>query len=229
MPSLPAGLAAFVGDLQDQWPLILHGLWQTLRLAGVATLAGLLGGMVVLYLRLHPRGAVRRAASAYMSFFIGTPLIAMLFAAYYGLPSLGWRPSPFLVAAFGFTFNVAAYNASYLLSAYRGLDHRELEAAKAQGFAPFQIYCHITLPQVLRTSMPALSNQAINNLKDSSYAFLIGYVELFARMQEVASTDFQFFYAFLLTALMYLALVAACMALARLTIGEFSHGVRRHR
>lgn len=216
MPSLPAGLALFIDDLKDQWPLILHGLGQTLQLAGVATVTGLLGGVAVLYLRLHPRAAIRHIANAYLSFFIGTPLIAILFAMYYGLPALGWRPSPFLAAALGFTFNVAAYNASYLLSAYRGLDLCELEAARAQGFTSFQVYRHITLPQVLQTSMPALSNQAINNLKDTSYAFLIGYVDIFARMQEVASTDFQFFYAFLLTAVMYLALVALCTALAKL-------------
>jgi polar amino acid transport system permease protein len=134
---------------------------------------------------------------------------------YYGLPQWGVRLSPFTVAFIGFTFNVAAYNAAYLKTAFNGLDKSQLEAASAQGFNSLQIFRWITLPQVIRLSIPALTNQVIANLKDSSVAFLIQYTEFFARLQELAATNFQFFKAYLLAALVYLALVSVIVLFAR--------------
>jgi polar amino acid transport system permease protein len=110
---------------------------------------------------------------------------------------------------------VAAYNAAYLKTAFNGLDQTQIEAATAQGFRPLQIFRLITLPQVLRSSVPALTNQVIANLKDTSITFLIQYTEFFARMQELASTNFQFFKAYLLAALVYLLLVSVVVLLAR--------------
>jgi len=206
---------SFIRDLTEQMPLILAGLVKTLQLAGLVSASGLLLGIVVFYLTLSRSAYIRNAINAYISFFIGMPLIVLLFLMYYGLPQWGVRLSPFTVALIGFTFNVAAYNAAYLKTAYNGLDRSQLEAASAQGFNPLQIFRLITLPQVIRLSIPALTNQVIANLKDSSVAFLIQYTEFFARVQELAATNFQFFKAYLLAALVYLALVSVIVLCAR--------------
>lgn len=210
-----SGWGSFLRDLLDQMPLILAGLGQTLQLTVVISITGLLMGIVVFYLTLSRFVWVRRAIQAYISFFIGMPLIVLLFLMYYGLPQWGVTLSPFMVAVIGFTFNVAAYNAAYMTTAYNGLDYAELEAAKAQGFSHLQVFRFISLPQVLRLSVPALTNQVVNNLKDSSVAFLIQYTEFFARVQELAATNFQFFRAYLFAALVYLALVSVIVLAAR--------------
>lgn len=210
-----SGWGSFLRDLLDQMPLILAGLGQTLQLTVVISITGLLMGIVVFYLSLSRFVWVRRAIQAYISFFIGMPLIVLLFLMYYGLPQWGVTLSPFMVAVIGFTFNVAAYNAAYMTTAYNGLDYAELEAAKAQGFSHLQVFRFISLPQVLRLSVPALTNQVVNNLKDSSVAFLIQYTEFFARVQELAATNFQFFRAYLFAALVYLALVSVIVLAAR--------------
>ena len=209
------GLLIFLGQVAEFGPQILLGLEHTLLLAGVITVTGLLGGILVFYLTLSPSRLCRRLTEGYISFFIGTPLIALLFLMYYGLPQWGLRPSPLTVAIVGFTLNVAAYNARYLATAYRGLDRDELEAARAQGFSGPQIFRLITLPQVLRLSVPALSNQVILNLKDSSVAFLIQYTEFFAQIQDMAIRNFQFFKAYVLAGLVYLALVSVIVLAAR--------------
>jgi polar amino acid transport system permease protein len=206
---------AFQRDLLEQMPLILTGLGKTLQLACAISVTGLLTGILVFYLTLSNSTIIRRLTAGYISFFIGMPLIVLLFLMYYGLPQWGLRPSPYSVAMIGFTMNVAAYNAAYLTSAFNGLDHNELEAARAQGFSHHQIFSLITLPQVLRLSVPALTNQVICNLKDSSVAFLIQYTEFFARIQELASTNFQFFKAYLLAAIVYLAMVSLIVLVAR--------------
>ncbi|MEI6183338.1 MAG: amino acid ABC transporter permease [Polynucleobacter sp.] len=207
--------SSFERDLLQQIPLILAGLVNTLQLAVIISITGFLLGIFVFYLTTSKNKLVRNAINAYISFFIGMPLIVLLFLMYYGLPQWGIRLNPFTVAVIGFTLNVAAYNAAYLKTAFNGLDMSQIEAATAQGFRPAQIFRLITLPQVLRSSVPALTNQVIANLKDSSVTFLIQYTEFFARMQELAATNFQFFKAYLLAALVYLALVSVIVLLAR--------------
>jgi len=209
------GMGAFERDLLEQLPLILTGLEQTLKLAVFASVSGLLFGIVVFYFSISQRKIVRAVVKGYISFFIGMPLIVLLFLMYYGLPQWGIKCSPFTVALIGFTMNIAAYNAAYLSTAFNGLDRAELEAARAQGFSTFKIFQLIILPQVLRQSIPALTNQCIGNLKDSSVAFLIQYTEFFARVQELASTNFQFFKAYTFAAVVYLCLVSVIVLVAR--------------
>lgn len=210
-----SGWGSFLRDLLEQMPLILDGLELTLLLTVVISISGLLMGIVVFYFSLSHHAWMRRAIQAYISFFIGMPLIVLLFLMYYGLPQWGVSLSPFMVAVIGFTCNVGAYNAAYMTTAYNGLDYSELEAARSQGFSRLQIFRFISLPQVLRLSVPALTNQVVNNLKDSSVAFLIQYSEFFARVQELAATNFQFFRAYLFAALVYLALVSLIVLAAR--------------
>ena len=206
---------SFIGDLLEQMPLILTGLGKTLQLASLISFTGFLMGVIVFYLTLSQNVIIRRLINGYISFFIGMPLIVLLFLMYYGLPQWGIKLTPFTVAVIGFTLNVGAYNAAYLTSAFNGLDRSELEAGKAQGFNHRQLFNLITLPQVLCLSIPALTNQIINNLKDSSIAFLIQYTEFFARVQELASTNFQFFKAYFFAAVVYLFLVSIVVIIAR--------------
>lgn len=213
MPMLE--LLGFWRDLVAYGPQLLEGLRKTLVLAGSVSVSGLLGGILVFGLTLSHQPVVRRSTEAMVSFFIGMPLLVLLFLVYYGLPQWGVRLSPFEVAFWGFTLNVSAYNARYLATAYRGLDAAELEAAHAQGFGASQIFLWIILPQVLRLSVPALTNQVILNLKDSSIAFLIQYTEFFAQVQELASQNFRFFQAYVMAGLVYLALVSVIVLAAR--------------
>ena len=205
----------FWRDLIEQMPQISQGLLNTVLLASIVSVTGLLLGCVVLYLSISRHTLVRYLSKSYISFFIGMPLIVLLFLMYYGAPQFGLTLTPFAVAVFGFTLNVAAYNAAYLTTAYNGLDPDELDAARAQGFSEWQVFRLITLPQVLRTSIPALTNQMISNLKDSSVVFLIQYTEFFARVQELASSNFQFFKAYVFAAIVYLVMVSMLVLSSR--------------
>lgn len=210
-----SGWQSFVRDLLEQWPLIFSGLLQTVQLTVIVSFAGLLLGILVFFCSVSSIRVIRVFFKGYISFFIGMPLIVLLFLMYYGLPQWGVKTSPFVIAMIGFSLNVAAYNAAYLTTAYNGLDPVEIDAARSQGFSHFQIFRFVTLPQVMRLSIPALTNQCISNLKDSSVAFLIQYTEFFARIQELASTNFQFFKAYLLAAIVYLAIVSVIVLIAR--------------
>jgi polar amino acid transport system permease protein len=209
------GDLAVLQDVSEYWPQILGGLGNTLLLSVIITVTGLLGGNFVFYLTLHPSIACRRLTDAYISLFIGTPLIVFLFLMYYGLPQWGIKLTPLTVAVVGFTVNVSAYNARYMATAYNGLDPAELDAARAQGFSELRIFSLITLPQTLRLAIPPLTNQAIQNLKDTSLVFLIQFAEFFSQMQEVALRNFRFFDVYLLTGIVYLLLVWVITIAAR--------------
>jgi len=207
--------ASFLSDLMAFSPQILAGLGNTLLLAGIVSATGLAGGVLLFYGILNGPPSCRRWIERYVSFFIGTPLLVHLFLMYYGLPRIGVTLSPLAVAVIGFTLNVSAYNARSLRMAYGGLDPAELEAAAAQGFRPAETFRFVVLPQVLRLALPALTNQAIHNLKDTSVAFLIQYSDFFAQIQEVAAMNFQFLKTYLLAGGVYLLLVSAIILAAR--------------
>lgn len=195
--------------------LVLDGLLNTLTLAASITISGLLVGLFLLFFLINKNRHIKNVAETYVSFFKGTPLIPLLFLIYYGSPALGWRISAFEAALVGFTLNIAAYNSSYLFSSYLSIDQSELESAEAMGFSKTQIYLHIILPQVLATSIPTLTSQAISNLKDTALVFLIGYTDFFARMQEIATENFQFLWVYTLVAMCYLLLTSMIILLSR--------------
>ncbi|RJR29369.1 MAG: amino acid ABC transporter permease [Desulfobacteraceae bacterium] len=209
------GMSAFVHDIISFLPQILTGLKNTLMLAGIMSVTGFLGGIAVFYLSLSGNENVRRWTGRYISFFIGTPLLVHLYLMYYGLPDLGIHLSPLAVSIVGFTLNVSAYNANHLMTAFNGLDPLESEAAAAQGFTGQQRFRFIILPQVMRLSVPSLTNQVIQNLKDTSVAFLIQYNDFFAQVQEITSTNFEFFKAYTTAGVVYLCLVFAIVIAAR--------------
>ncbi len=194
---------------------MLAGLKNTVLLMAIISVTGFLGGTAVFYLKINGNRISRRIAEHFISFFIGTPLLVHLFLMYYGLPQLGVRMSPFLISVIGFTLNISAYNAHHLMTAFNGLDRMETEAARAQGFTTSEVFSFIILPQTLRFSVPSLTNQVIQNLKDTSVAFLIQYQDFFVAVQELAATNFEFFKAYLMAGLVYLALVSVIVLAAR--------------
>lgn len=212
---MSAGWLSFFSDLTEQLPLVVHGLQNTLLLALSVSVSGLVWGIVLFFLSLSVHAPVRKLTRLCMDFFIGTPLIIILFVIYYGLPQTGIHLSPFTVALAGFTLNVGAYNAAYMTTAYNALDASQAEAAAVQGFSRWQCFRMILLPQVLIASVPALTNQVVSNVKDSTIAFLIQYPEFFARIQEVAAADFEFFRAYIFAALVYLIVITLIIILLR--------------
>ncbi len=200
-------MGEFFQELWLEWPALLSGIHWTIVLSFTSTISGLLGGMFLLFFMTHPSSKVRAIANAYATFFIGTPLLALLFLMYYGLPTIGLPLSPFAASFLGFTLNIAAYNARYLMSGYKAISQTELTAAKAMGYGRRQTFFLLILPQSVRYAVPGLTSQAINNLKDSSIAFLIQFDGLLSFIQNFTAQNFFFFRGYFFAAIIYLILV----------------------
>ncbi|MEI7437037.1 MAG: amino acid ABC transporter permease [bacterium] len=208
-------MGMFFKELWLEWPALMSGVEWTLILSVSITLSGLLGGILMQYCLTHSSRTLRLFANAFVTFFIGTPLLALLFLMYYGLPTIGLGLPPFAAAFIGFTLNVTAYNARYLMSGYKAIAPAELTAAKAMGFSRRQIYLSLILPQSLRYAVPGLTSQAINNLKDTSIAFLIQCDGFLSFIQNFTSQNFLFFQGYLFAAFGYLLMVILLTLVAR--------------
>ena len=208
-------MGEFFRELGLEWPALVASIKWTIVLSGAVTASGLLGGVLLLFLLTQPARAIRAAANAFVTFFVGTPLLALLFLMYYGLPTIGLDLSPFAAAFIGFTFNVSAYNARYLMSGYKAVSAAELSAAAAMGYGRRQTFRLLILPQSFRYATPGLTNQAINNLKDSSIAFLIQFDGFLAFIQNFTSQNFMFFRGYAFAALGYLVMVILLTLAAR--------------
>ncbi len=214
-------MGEFFQELGPEMPALLSGLKWTIVLSGTASVAGLFGGFFLLFLLTQPSRAIQVAANAFITFFIGTPLLALLFLMYYGLPTIGLDLSPFAAAFIGFTLNVSAYNARYLLSGYKAISPAERMAAQAMGFGRRQTFRVLIIPQSWRYALPGLTSQVINNLKDSSIAFLIQLDGFLSFIQNFTAQNFMFFRGYAFAAAGYLAMVLLLALAARKVRSRF--------
>lgn len=173
-------------------------LLQLLRAFGVTfsifalTLLGALPlGVPVALCRMSKLKPLRWLAGAYISIMRGTPLMLQLMVVYYGpglllgvtLPD-NWR---FLAVILAFVINYAAYFGEIFRGGLQSIDRGQSEAAQALGYTRSQTFLFILLPQALRRTLPAVANEVITLVKDTSLASVIGTVEMFTRAKMIVA------------------------------------------
>jgi len=129
-----------------------------------------------------------------------------LFILYYGLPSVGVNLNPVIAAIIGFTLNSGAYQAEYLRGSIQSISSGQMIAARSMGMNKLSSIKNIILPQALRNTIPAWSNELIYLLKYSSIAYLILVPELTAQGKFIAADTFRYLEIFSMIAIIYLIL-----------------------
>jgi polar amino acid transport system substrate-binding protein len=142
-------------------------------------------GVLLAVVRSHAGPLARFVATAYVEVLRGTPVLLQLYVLYYGLSSVV-RLGPITAAILGLGLNYAAYEAEVHRGALAALPRGQAEAASALGLSRLQALRHVLLPQSLRIALPALTNDFVALLKDSSLVSVITVVELTKRMTIVA-------------------------------------------
>ena len=151
---------------------------------------------------------LRAAAQFYTSVFRGTPLLVQLSIMYYGLPSLlGFNLPPYAAAVITFSLNSAAYVSEILQAGINSIDAGQSEAARALGLSKWQTLKLILFPQAFRNQGPALLNEMIDLLKESSLVSIIGEADIMRRAQLVSVQTYDFMTPLLIAALCYYVLV----------------------
>src|SRR6184192_4267505 len=138
-------------------------------------------GLVLALFRLYGNGLARGAAHAYIELFRGTPVLLQLYLLYYGLAPLVHLDA-LTAAILGLGMNYGAYEAEVHRAALQAIPVGQGEAAAALGLSRAQALRLVLLPQALRTALPAMTNDLIALLKDSSLVSVITVVELTKQM-----------------------------------------------
>jgi polar amino acid transport system permease protein len=193
----------FTTALTASWealPYILGGLWWTAGLILGAMGLGLLLGIPLAVAHVYGGPVARRLVATYVWLFRGIPILVQLYLFYFGimaylsqLPALAFLPlsSGFLAAVVVLGLTSAAYQSQIFRGAIQSLPAGQMRAALALGMSQGTAVRSIILPQALRLSIPAWSNEYSILLKDSALAFTIGVLEVMARTRSVAATTHQ--------------------------------------
>ena len=161
--------------------LFLEGAAVTALLSVASFAIAMPLGMLLAAARLGAGRAIRGVAVAYVEILRGTPVLLQLYVLYYGLAPI-LKLGPLTAATLGLGLNYAAYEAEVYRGALMAVPHGQTEAASALGLGPWQTLRHVMLPQAIRTALPAVTNDFVSLLKDSSLVSVLTVVELTKRM-----------------------------------------------
>ncbi len=189
----------------SSFPKILeYGVKVTLPLAVIAFLLSTVVAVLVAMVQFAKIPVFRQICRLYIWIIRGTPLLVQLMVAFYGLPLLGIRPNPFVMAVIVFSINEGAYSAETMRAAMEAVPAGQLEAGFCVGMNFMQIMWHIILPQAFRTAFPPLFNSLIGMVKETSLASSITVVEMFTRTKQIAGQSYNYFPLYLEVAAIYL-------------------------
>ena len=188
---------------------LMQGLVFTFELAIVSMFFGSILGILLATGRTYGAKPVSWLCAAYIEIMRGTPLLAQLFILYFALPPYGIRMSAVTVAFLGFTLNSAAYQAEYTRGSIEAVGEDQYMAAYSLGMSRWQTITYVVLPQAIRWSIPAWTNEFIYLLKSTSIAYVIGAPDLLTQGKFIASRNYQFFRVYLMVAVIYLVIVLA--------------------
>lgn len=200
---MPEGLTAVFHAL----PYILQGSFVTIGIVLGAMGFGLAMGIPLALGQVYGTPPVRVAVRIYVWFFRGVPLLVLLFLFYFGFCSLlDINLSAFTVSVAVLGLISAAYQSQIFRGAIASLPAGQLKAARALGMSDAKAVWFIILPQALRLSIPAWSNEYSIVLKDSAVAYALGVAEIMARTHFVATRTYQHLPLYLAAGTIYLIL-----------------------
>lgn len=193
--------------ISKYWAKYLIGTAITIFLASFGTLVGGFIGMVVAFVNEGNNRILKSINYVYILVFRGTPMIVQSMIFYYGLGQLlGINLNPLVAAMIIISINTGAYISEIFRGAISSIDKGQYEAAKTLGFNHRQIMQYIIMPQSFRNALPAIGNEFIVNIKDSSVLFAIGVTELYTVSKQIAGTNFRYYEVFIITCIIYFVL-----------------------
>jgi His/Glu/Gln/Arg/opine family amino acid ABC transporter permease subunit len=174
----------FAGVFRDVLPLLARGMVVTVETTVLALLIAIFLGLFTCLFGLSKLGPLRLLARFYIWVIRGTPLLVQIFFVYFGVPQLiqslgfNFRLSPLTAGIITLSMNAGAYIAEIFRGGIQAVDTGQMEAARSLGLSRNRAMFRIILPQAVRISIPALVNQFIISLKDTSIISIISLAEI---------------------------------------------------
>jgi His/Glu/Gln/Arg/opine family amino acid ABC transporter permease subunit len=194
--------------IKNALPQLLHGALVSLLIAFFAALIGFIGGSLLGIAQLGKSGILRALVSAYVTIIRGTPMLIQIMFLYILVLQLGLPLSKFAVAVLAIGFNSSAYLSQIVRAGIQSVPKGQIEAAYTLGINKTDLLRFIILPQALQVILPALGNELITLIKDSSLASIIGVTELYMEGTIVKNQTYDALSVYTAVALIYLCMTS---------------------
>lgn len=178
-------------DLNYLLNILISGFGTSVKIFVITLVGSLPLGVVVALCRMSKFKPLALVARLYISLLRGTPLMLQLMAWSYGPYYLlgmnmgsNWT---FLACSIGFVLNYSAYFGEIYRSGIQSIPRGQYEAAEVLGYTGAQTFIYIVLPQVIKRIVPAMGNEVIALVKDTSLAFVLGVAEMFTAAKALAA------------------------------------------
>jgi len=204
----------------SDFDLLLLGLFNTLKITGLALVFGVPLGLLLALLRLYGNLAVRLPVGFIIEFLRTTPPIAQLFWFFFALPILiGVEINPFEASVLTFSLQSSAFFAEVFRGGIQSIDSGQWEASKALGMQRNETLRRIILPQAVKRMIPAFLERAIELMKTTTLVSTISYADLLYQTNNIAQSTYRTIEVFTIAAAMYFVVIFACsLAVRRLEI-----------
>ncbi|WP_436957750.1 ABC transporter substrate-binding protein/permease [Staphylococcus sp. AS1337] len=185
----------------------LKGIQNTILISIVGVLLGTVFGAIIALIKLSKIKVLRWIASAYIEFLRGTPLLVQVFLVYFGTTAmLGLDISALICGMIALVINCSAYIAEIIRAGINAVDKGQTEAARSLGLTYGQTMKTVILPQAIKKILPALGNEFVTVIKESSIVSVIGVSEIMFNAQVVQGASFDPFTPLLVAAVLYFIL-----------------------
>ncbi len=212
---------------------VVLGLKNTAYIAVFGFLIGIVIGFIIAAIKVagtksKPLGILSKIGDGYVMLFRGTPIVVQLLLLYYVLfPLLGLKVNNLLVAIITFGLNSSAYVAEILRSGILSVDVGQMEAGRSLGLSYPTTMLRIVVPQAMKNSLPALGNELIALVKDTSVAGFIAVFDLTQAFKLIGSARYEFMIPYLMLAIFYLVIVMVLTVFIKLIERRLRKGDRR--
>ena len=187
----------------------------TLKVSLIAWLIGLLLGIVICLAKISTIKVLNVLATIYVEVIRNTPILVQIMIIYFALPEVGISFTPFMSAIIALSINSGAYVSEIFRSGILAIDKGQMEAGRSLGLSYFQTMKFIILPQALKNSLPALGNEFISLVKESSIVYFVGVADIMFAANTVKNATYETFGPYLIAAAIYFIITSVLSFLVK--------------
>lgn len=188
---------------ENRYKMFIHGLLVSLQLTAMATVIGIFLGLFVAIFRIKRIPILSNIADAYVSVIRGTPVNVQLIITYFIIFKTASTDMAIYIASLAFGFNSGAYVSEIIRSGIQSVDKGQMEAARSLGLSYGKAMRLVIIPQAVKNILPALGNEFIILIKETSIAGYVGLRDLAKAGQNVGSATYDYFTPLLAVAYIY--------------------------
>lgn len=186
--------------IKEYFSLIIEGLGMTLLLSLLTVVFGAILGFVICLMTMSKNKIIKYIGTAYVEVIRGVPLLLQLFVIYLAMPN---TVSKFLSATLALIINSGAYVSEIFRAGIQAVDKGQTEAARSLGMNKTQTMIRIILPQAVKNILPAVGNEYVTVIKETSLASSFYLGELMTVQSLIGTATYLYLDAYIVVAIFY--------------------------